>query len=648
MDCRKALGSVLLATGSLITFGVAQTALAQGTSLSPENFAPDQNGVNWLGDDPGELRANIGIGESNSGLAYEEDLSIKRFNDWSYFITVDHIFSVNYYTKINVSLGKSSKTYKSSIDGLPPYVPYQQDGSSIVYNQSSNTYTYTGGDGTVVNFEPIDVPLQLNGFGGLVQYIGKSIVRPDGERLELTYKTAPAFGGNAFRLQSVKSNRGYSLKIQYVADTLNTGSMNGVRLWHRRASVKILSDGSDYCDVNALGCTGLLNAWPTLTFDSQGDFYGMGQADSNGSGFVSATDSAGVKKTFQWSGTGTRETFQTWTKFGDSPQITEMSYVSTPFYAPFDSDVVFTATSELGSWTYGYYEDVGPAPYSWNPAFSPHWYRRWRKDPANNVVQIAVFDSLVFGGSSYVDTGPPSVVDIIDENGRRTHFSYGLGGLVSAIIPPEATVVGGVATAGYTGFEYDARGNKMRTTQYAKAGSGLANIVIESEFPSSCGIVKTCNKPTWSKDAAGNQTNFTYDASHGGILSELKPAVTIGSPGSTVSARPLTLTTWTQRNAWVKSSPSGSLVMVTDPIWVQSTVTECQAAPGSNSPICDGSKPSTVTTYQYGATGTAESLLVKGVAVASGGTTLRTCFGYDIYHRKISTTEPRADLSTCP
>lgn len=39
-----------------------------------------------------------------------------------------------------------------------------------------------------------------------------------------------------------------------------------------------------------------------------------------------------------------------------------------------------------------------------------------------------------------------------------------------------------------------------------------------------------------------------------------------------------------------------------------------------------------LTTYQYGANGGAEALLVKGVAVASGGTTLRTCFTWNYAH----------------
>jgi YD repeat-containing protein len=64
--------------------------------------------------------------------------------------------------------------------------------------------------------------------------------------------------------------------------------------------------------------------------------------------------------------------------------------------------------------------------------------------------------------------------------------------------------------------------------------------------------------------------------------------------------------------------------------------------------VCDSAAPETVTTYQYGADGTAEILVLHGKAVSSGGTTLRTCYGYDAYSRKISETAPNANLATCP
>jgi hypothetical protein len=55
-----------------------------------------------------------------------------------------------------------------------------------------------------------------------------------------------------------------------------------------------------------------------------------------------------------------------------------------------------------------------------------------------------------------------------------------------------------------------------------------------------------------------------------------------------------------------------------------------------------------VTTYEYGANGTADNLLLRGQAVSDGTTSLRTCYGYDTRGNRISETQPNANLGSCP
>jgi len=61
-------------------------------------------------------------------------------------------------------------------------------------------------------------------------------------------------------------------------------------------------------------------------------------------------------------------------------------------------------------------------------------------------------------------------------------------------------------------------------------------------------------------------------------------------------------------------------------------------------------RPQDHTTYQYGGTGTVNTLLLRGTVVDSGtgGLNLRTCYAYDNQGNKISETSPRAGLATCP
>lgn len=71
-------------------------------------------------------------------------------------------------------------------------------------------------------------------------------------------------------------------------------------------------------------------------------------------------------------------------------------------------------------------------------------------------------------------------------------------------------------------YEYDFRGNLTKTTEIPKSG-GAGKVVYQAAFPATCVNRKSCNKPLWTRDAAGAQTDFTYDTTHGGLLTKLEP-----------------------------------------------------------------------------------------------------------------------------
>jgi hypothetical protein len=146
--------------------------------------------------------------------------------------------------------------------------------------------------------------------------------------------------------------------------------------------------------------------------------------------------------------------------------------------------------------------------------------------------------------------------------------------------------------------------------------------------------------PLTYTDPKGAVTNYVY-TSYGSIQSEMKPAPSSGA------ARPLKLYTYVQKFAYVKNSGS-ALAAAATPIWMLSTETTCQTAAGSNTPACDAAAPRLQTTYQYGADGTADNLLVRGTEVKDLATGVKrlTCFKYDTLGRKISETSPRG-TSVC-
>ena len=139
------------------------------------------------------------------------------------------------------------------------------------------------------------------------------------------------------------------------------------------------------------------------------------------------------------------------------------------------------------------------------------------------------------------------------------------------------------------------------------------------------------------------ETDWTY-FSFGAVKTELKP------PPASGKARPLKIYGYTQLYAYIKSL-SGTIVPAAAPIWMLTSETECQQAVGGSTPTCDSdaSAINVVTTYNYGAAGSANTLLLRSKVVdaGTGKLNLRTCYGYDTSGNKIWETSPRAGLPSC-
>lgn len=253
--------------------------------------------------------------------------------------------------------------------------------------------------------------------------------------------------------------------------------------------------------------------------------------------------------------------------------------------------------------------------------------------------------------TSRIYSGKPTEIVIGNAHWRFQYDNFSR--LVYSILPEATFNSDGSLKGGYSKNEYDGNGNITSVIEVPKEGPASSGIMTSATFGTLCSNGVNWNKPCSATDANGHTTAYTYSSVHGGVLSELKPAVVLSGPGSPGSARPLKLTTWEQRHAWVKKSTGGWLQL--EPIWMVKTVTDCQSVvPVNDPPVCDPSAPRTDTIYEYGddqqpASGARSgSLLIKGIAVSSGGSTLRTCYGYDVYDRRVSERKPNADLSQCP
>jgi YD repeat-containing protein len=281
--------------------------------------------------------------------------------------------------------------------------------------------------------------------------------------------------------------------------------------------------------------------------------------------------------------------------------------------SPFDLpplyfDAVESATRNGQTWHYDAGFTIGSLPY--NSAWA-----RDAIDPRGGIMRDAKGNSTP--GTEHVYGG--SIQQMHLRDGSAVDFAWSVGNQPATVTTPL-----GIKTQ----YAYDSRGNLLSVTRNP-ANSSAPVIVQSATYPTTCSNMKTCNKPTAAIDGNGNQTDFTYDPSHGGTLTATLPGVAGG--------RPETRYTYVQRKAWYRGTNG---VMAADPnaIWVLSTESFCAA----------GSSCMTVTTYDYGPDSGPNNLLVRGKAIGADGTTLRTCYGHDPQGNKIWETSPNAKPSSCP
>jgi YD repeat-containing protein len=190
-------------------------------------------------------------------------------------------------------------------------------------------------------------------------------------------------------------------------------------------------------------------------------------------------------------------------------------------------------------------------------------------------------------------------------------------------------------------YTRDSRGNVTSETRIPKPGSGLSNLTTrQASFPATCVSYLTCSKPIWTKDAKGNQTDYTYDPNNGAVASVTGPADANG-------VRPQMRYSYVQRYAWILNS-TGSYVHASAPIWVLDSESSCRAsaATGNSSSPCAGNDE-VKTSYDYGPDSGPNNLFLRGVVVTADGVSRRTCYTNDPQGNRISQTAPRAGLAVC-
>lgn len=505
---------------------------------------------------------------------------------------------------VRVSIANTSEIFQ----GCVTFVPVNPTGSILTIN-SDGTYSYTTRDGSTIVFYGLSttaIPPALS---------PKEIDYPDGRVLTYGYAND---GTGAPYLKSVTRSDGLQLKYTW------TQMPSGFWL---PTSVTAINNAYEYCSPTATTCS-LTKTWPTVTYSWSAPASGVGA-------ILTVTDSAGRVTRY----TEDSQYRTTGIKLPSSASADNITYT----YC--DSNCPAFASVEAPLVSYPLYQNyvlqVVRDGQTWNYSGSPGSPTASQcgianygfTSPVGATQRATLYNCLADTSVNGVILQP--FIQMTDTHGVL--YVAGVYAQIQSATMPEGNQVL---------YFYDNRGNITQETQVPKSGSSLPRINTYANYDTSasnspCAIPVKCNKPNWIKDALGNETDYTYDPTHGGVLTVTRPADSNG-------IRPQTRYTYAQRYAWVLNS-SGAYVQSARPIWVVATESFCRKTAASPSGTgCTGANDEVVKTYEYGPDSGPNNLFVKGSAVTADGVTQRTCYSYDMRGNVTGNTLPAAGLTSCP
>jgi RHS repeat-associated protein len=220
---------------------------------------------------------------------------------------------------------------------------------------------------------------------------------------------------------------------------------------------------------------------------------------------------------------------------------------------------------------------------------------------------------------------------IEDNAGRRTKFTYDPSGRTESVETPMGRK---------TSYTYDTRGNvtSVTSTPSLTVAASPAQLTSSYIYPN-CDATnwKICNKPTSATDPRQQTTEFTYNASHGGVETILGPGD--GTPGSRSLVRN-SYASFTRAIGAEATSPAAPL-----PDVVQLTSTEaCLSSDDTATYVCPPSD-SILTSFGYEpstAYGRTQHLPVTVTADPSG-IAATTTTGFDMAGNVVQVDGPRSD-----
>lgn len=534
------------------------------------------------------------------------------------------------------------------INGDGTFTPVYDKLSSLVF--SNDMYTVTKANGTVVEIPGSLGAMQDNTYQGATMSYNR-IVYPNGYTITVHRRRS----GISAPVLSVTTNTGLQLKYHYTVGARPLpAELDKEIVWPGPnipsdgldwsdtvpSSVTAINRGYEYCS-DTQACS-LSQSWPVATYHWPA---GMPKAAFVGRSVFSVVDAAGRTTEYHHNPidieAGAPAVTSSGTKFASRLEKIKFAHETTPSVS-YTYDNVFDSSPIFQQFVF-YRKNIGPATlasasnkgrgttYKVGAAGTNYLNETgWQHTSAGHKAVERYATNTYWNVPVKVETWDKDIT--YETQSRPTSGNV-------APVKNRIHRVDNKRGKGATEYEYDARGHLTKVWQISDTGGSL---LTEAHYPVSCTNPKTCNKPTWTRDARGNQTHYVYHPLSGNIARITYPADEQG-----VIAR--TRFSYQQYTAWYKNS-AGALEAAPSSVWLLSEEKTCRT--GNTLPNNDGCEtPGTeiVTTYHYGKQdGTvANNLWLKGMTVTADGESRTTCYGYDKLGNRISETAPKANHSIC-
>ncbi|MEM7781553.1 MAG: hypothetical protein AAF697_14285, partial [Pseudomonadota bacterium] len=450
---------------------------AAAQQINPLEVEQDANGVDYLS---GKIRKDM----PTLSIPAAPALTFENLSD---FLPLLEAFAVpNSQTgdmSFSVNAGSIASDSLRCLEGPGECIGAKGSGSVFYGGGNAAPYYYTqGGSGKKITFTIRYGDQSPSIVGAPYFYVATQVANPGGETLTFTYDSAqsiPSQGANYIvrRPSVVSSSYGYQLRFTYKSNVATSG------LWRFLEKAEIVKTSNPTVALASLTYSDMVNGIVTITdIDGRQYLCQYCQQELNG-----PSPSLSASMTLPGESTPSKTATATHQSDGHTLNVTTDG-------ANYSYDV--TDDPQFGS-SYDAVDNIvitGPEQF-------------YRRVEVSNFSQASMANLVV----------PPRkrIDSITNSEGGVTSYEYDSSQRVTKVTYPEGNSVS---------VTYDMSGNITSRTATPKPGSGQTALVEEAYYNSGlyCDNV-TCFRPVWVRDPKGNQTDFTWSTTHGGMLTRLDP-----------------------------------------------------------------------------------------------------------------------------